>query len=470
MRIAFIFADYGHKKFEEDIDVVSREFGTFAPLGNGFAAAIAQRAGHEVMLVDAHAEHLSPEQVLHRLRPFDPQALGFLCTAYMFPDTLRYVRALKAETGLPTIAGNVAMELYPREVLGFDEVDYGITGSALDALPALLQALQRGGSVPDVPGLCHKRDGEVVINPPARRGDDFSRLPIPLREGLPHHLYHSAMSKRKNVTNMVTTKGCPAACSFCHIHGVPYSARPPEGVVEEMVQCHDRFGVREFEIFDPSFTVDRRRIIAVCKGIVEAGIDISFAVRARVDQVDHELLAWMARAGCARILYGLESGSQRILDQMKKGITLEQVRRAVGMTREFGIKVIGFFLVGSPGETEQTVDETVRFALDLGIEYAQFHKTMPKPGTELNSQAMEALGYDFWREWVRGTVDEMRLPAPWTDMDQLEVERLAIEAYHRFYMRPTYLARTLLGVRSAEELWRYARSGIGLFTVKSDVR
>ena len=469
MRLAFIFADFGHKKFEEDIDVVSREFGTFPPLGNGFAAAIVERAGHETLLIDAHAERLTPEQVAGRLRPFDPQALGFLCTAYMFPDTLRYIRHLKAETGLPVIVGNIAVELYPRELLGFPEIDYGIIGSALDALPALLSALDAGGAIPDAPGICHKRDGEVVINPPARKGDDFSRLPIPKRDGLPHALYHSVMSKRKNVTNMVTAKGCPARCTFCHIHGVPYSARSAEGVVEEMALCHQSFGVREFEIFDPSFTARRQRIIQVCRGILDRGLDLSFAVRARVDQVDHELLAWMARAGCARILYGIESGSQSILDQMQKGITLLEIRRAVRLTQEAGIKVIGFFLVGSAGETEQTVEETVRFALDLKLEYAQFHKTMPKPGTELNEQAMVALGYDFWREYVLGNMTDRRLPAPWTDMPQDQVEQLAIAAYKRFYMRPGYIASTLLGVKSGDELWRYLRSGIGMLTVKSDL-
>jgi len=469
MRIAFIFADFGHKKFEEDIDVVSREFGTFPPLGNGFAAAIAERAGHETMLIDAHAERLTPAQVLERLRPFDPHALGFLCTAYMFQDTFRFISHLKAETGLPVIAGNYAMELYPRELLSFPEIDYGIYGSALDAFPALLAALEAGAPVPDAPGICHKRDGQVVINPPARKGDDFSRLPIPKRDGLPHPLYHSAMSKRKNLTNMITMKGCPARCNFCHIHGVPYSGRSPAGVVEEMALCHQRFGVREFEIFDPSFTARRSRIMEVCRGILDEGLDLDFAVRARVDQVDHELLAWMSRAGCARILYGFESGSQRILDQMKKGITLEQIRRAVRMTQDVGIKVIGFFLVGSPGETEQTVEETVRFALDLGIEYAQFHKVMPKPETELNELTMAELGYDYWREYVLGNVPEMRLPAPWTGMTQDRVEQLAIAAYKRFYMRPGYIAGTLLGVKSGEELWRYLRSGVGMLTVKSDL-
>lgn len=470
MRIAFVFADYAHKKFEEDIDVVSREFGTFAPLGLGFAAAIAEREGHDALLVDAHAEQLSPEQVEARLRPFAPQALAFMLTTYMFHDNLRYIRALKQAFDVPVIVGNVNLDLYPEETLGYEVIDYGISGSAAEALPLLLDALERGAKVPDAPGICRKEpDGTVVVNPPGQRKEAFDRLPFPKRDGLPHHVYHSAMSKRKNLANMITVRGCPAACTFCHIHRIPFSARSAAGVVEEMVLCHQRFGVNEFEIFDPSFTMRRRRTLEICDGLIQHDLGVHFAVRARVDQVDPELLQRMYRAGCRRILYGMETGSQRLLDRMKKGITLDQIRQTIRWTQDAGILVIGFFLIGAPGETWQTVEETIDFAIDSGVDFAQFHKTMAKPKTALNEQAMAELGYDYWREYVLGRVPEMRLPAPWTGMDQREVERAAVHAYHRFYMRPRFLVKTLLGVRSAEELWRYLRSGIGLFTVRSDV-
>ncbi len=470
MRLGFVFGDYSHKKFEEDIDVVSREFGTFAPLGLGFAAAIAERAGHEVVLIDAHAERLTPPQVLERLRRFDPQALGFMLTTYMFHDNLRYIRYLKREIDVPTFVGNVNMELYPRETLSYPEIDFGIMGPALDALPALLDALEQGKPVPDMPGLCYKRDGEVVLNKPSYTKEPFDRLPFPWREGLPHHLYHSAMSKRKNLMNMITVRGCPAACTFCHIHRVPYSTRPAQGVVDEMAECQERFGVHEFEIFDPSFTMDRQRTMDICDGIIRRGLDLDFAVRVRVDQVDPELLARMHQAGCRRMLYGMETGSQELLDRMKKGITLDQSLQAIRWTQDAGIKAIGFFLIGVPGETRETIQETLRFAINSGVDYAQFHKTMAKPKTQLNRQAMETLGYDYWREYVLGNAPEMRIPAPWTDLSQETVEQETVRAYHRYYMRPRYIAKTLLGVQSAEELWRYVRSGIGLFTVKTDLK
>lgn len=144
MRIAFVFAPYFHKKFEEDIEIVSREFGVFPPLGLGFAAAIAEKAGHETIIIDAHAAKLSPTDVLQRIQPFRPQLLGFMLTTYMFPDTMKYVCFLKEKTGLPVVVGNVHMELYPRQTMERPEIDFGIIGSAQEPFPALLAALEEG--------------------------------------------------------------------------------------------------------------------------------------------------------------------------------------------------------------------------------------------------------------------------------------------------------------------------------------
>jgi len=470
MLVAFIFADYKHKCFEEDVGIVSEEFGIFPPLGLCYAAAIAERAGHETMIVDAHAEHLSPEQVLERIAPFDPQLLGFMLTTYMFPDTLSLIRYLKRETGLPVLVGNVQLELYPHETMGFAEINYGIIGSAQSVLPSLLEALDRGEQPPDMPGLCRRQNGEVIVRQPAGLREDFSTLPFPKRDGLPHKLYHSVMTKRRNVTAMITAKGCPGECTFCHIHRTPYSTRDPKGAADEIEQCINDHGIHEFEIFDPSFTIRRQRIMDLCDEIQRRGLDLDFAVRARVDQVDPELLRNMERAGCKRILYGIESGSEQQLARIKKGIGLDQVRDAVRATQDAGIEALGFFLVGSPGETPAEVEQTVRFALDLGLDYAQFHRTMPKPRTELHDMATEALGYDYWREYTLGNRPELRLPTPWTDMSQELIERETFRAYRRFYMRPSFLARTILGIRSLDELMRYVRSGLGLLLAKSDLR
>ena len=469
MRVAFVFADFAHKHFDENVAIVNQEFGTFMPLGLGYAAAIAECAGHETIIIDAHAEKLSPAQVVDRLRPFQPQLLGFLLTTYMFHDTRRYITYLKKETGLPVVVGNVNMELYPRETMSYPEIDFGIIGSALDNFPALLSALEKGGPIPNVPGLCKKENGQVVINEPASMAEDFDRLPFPKRDGLPHPLYHSVMSKRTNQTIMVTAKGCTGHCTFCSIHETPYAVRRPSAVVDEIEECVVRHGIHEIEIFDPSFTIDRARVTQICEGVIARGLDVDFACRARVDQVDPALLGLMARAGFKRILYGLELGEPEVLAATRKNITLQQIRDSVRATQDAGIAALGFFLIGAPGETRASVEETVRFALNLNLDYAQFHRVMAKPCTLLHDQIKQSMGFDYWREYVLGNQPEMRLPSPWTELTEDEIERLTYQAYHRFYMRPAYLWKTITGIRSWNELRRYIRSGLGLVFGKSDV-
>ncbi|MDP8256139.1 MAG: radical SAM protein [Candidatus Alcyoniella australis] len=470
MRLALIYSDYTHKSFEEDVGVVSEQFGTFPPLGLCYAAAIAEKAGHETLVVDAHAQRLTPQQVLERIRPFDPQILGFLLTTYMIHDNLSYIRFLKAETGLPVVVGNVQLELYPHETMSYPEIDYGIIGSAQPVLPALLDALERGGPVPELPGLCLRRNGELIVNQPATLCEDFATLPFPKRDGLPHELYHSVMTRRHNVTAMITAKGCPGGCTFCHIHRTPYSYRDPQGVCDEIEQCIERHSIREFEIFDPSFTINRERIVQICDEIVRRGLDLDFAVRARVDQVDPGLLAKMAAAGCQRLLYGIESGSEQQLARVQKGISLKQVRDTVSATRDAGIEALGFFLIGSQDETLDEVAQTVRFARSLGLDYAQFHRTMPKPRTVLHEIVTEQLGFDYWREYTLGNQPERRLPSPWTELSQEQIEHETFRAYRRFYVRPSFVMRKLLGIRSLDEFARYARGGLGLLLAKSDLQ
>ena len=238
MKIAFIFPPFDHKRFEEDLDVVSREFAQPPPLGLAYAAAIAERAGHEAMIIDANClPRLSEQKVLNMLREFKPDMLGFLLTAYMFRQTLDWIQFMKKETSLPVIVGNVLMELYPKEIMTHTEINYGIIGSAQQALPSLLTALENNSDMTHIQGLCYRKDNEIVLNAPDTLLEDFDSLPFPARHLLPNHKYHTIISKRKNFTIMMTSKGCPSKCGFCHVKNIPYSARKPEGVVAEIEEC-----------------------------------------------------------------------------------------------------------------------------------------------------------------------------------------------------------------------------------------
>lgn len=468
MRIAYIYPPFYHKPFEEDIDIVSREFGLFPPLGLAYAAAITERAGHASMIIDANALSLTKEKVLEQVRQWKPDMLGFLLTAYAFFDTLAWIRFLKKETGVPIVVGNALCAMYPEIVMKYPEIDYVVVGPATDVLPQLIQRVENKETPEGIKGLGWHRNGSIVFMPLDTMKEDFDRLPFPARHLLPNEKYHAVMSKRKNYTIMITSKGCNAACTFCHIHEIPYSERRPESVVAEMEECSFRYGIKEMDIFDPSFTLSRERVKKICRGIIEKNIDMHWACRARVDQVDEGLLSLMSRAGCKRILYGIESGSNEMLKKMGKGICIDQTQKAIAMTKAVGIKALGFFMLGVPGETEQTLYETVRFSRTLNLDYAQYHRTIAKPKTQLSLQLKEALGYDYWHEYLNENMPEKRLPAPWTRCSDVMIQKAAKQAYLAFYFRPKYLIRLITGIKSWNELMRYVRSAIGLLLSKKD--
>ncbi|MBN2482777.1 MAG: cobalamin-dependent protein [Candidatus Omnitrophica bacterium] len=471
MNIALVFPHYSHRhrRFEEDIDVVGREFGLMPPLGLAYAAAIMEQSGHTVIIIDANALRFSEEKTVKILREFNPDLIGFMLTVWTFQLTLSWIKYIKRHLNAPILVGNIQLQLYPEETFSHKEIDYGIIGSAQHSLPKLLSALEKNGSLEDIEGIVFRKNGKVVIHYPGSFYEDFNTLPFPARHLLPNQCYREVMSKRKNFTILMTSKGCPGKCSFCHIQNTPYSCRSPVGVADEIEQCYRKYNIREIDIFDPSFTIDRQRIIEICREIQNRKLDIHFSCRARIDQVDEELLAIMARTGFKKILYGIESGDQRILDTIKKGITIAQIQRAIVMTKAKGMKALGFFLIGAPEDTVESVKKTIRFAEQLKVDYAQFHKVMAKPCTELYEQVKVIMKRDYWREFVLGVAGEERLPSPWTGLTEKQIEDFTIRAYRSFYFRPGYLIDTLCNIKSFDEFARYARSAIGLMTVKSDV-
>jgi len=462
MKIAFIYPPFYHKKFEEDIDIVSKEFGLFPPLGLAYAAAIHERSNGEALIIDANALELSKEKVLSQLKSWKPDMLAFLLTAYSFFDTLSWIHYLKKETGLPVLTGNVLCGMYPKAVMHHLEIDFMLIGPAAKTLPEFTRRIENSESLDGMKGIGWRKGEKVIITMPESWKEDFSLLPFPARHLLPNHKYHAVMSKRSPYTIMITSKGCNAKCTFCHIHQIPFSAQTPQRTIEEIQECVNHYGIKELDFFDPSFTMIRERVVAICEMMIEKKIDLHWACRARVDQVDEELLMLMAQAGCKRILYGVESGYKFNLEDMQKGITNEQIEMTVNLTKKAGILSIGFFMLGVPGETKRSMIKTIKYALNLNLDYAQFHRTIGKPKTFLANQVETQLGYDYWEEFIKGNIPEKRLPSPWTKISDRTIQRFTKIAYWAYYFRPQYLFKIIIGIKSFDEFKRYVRSAFGL--------
>ncbi|HLD29147.1 MAG TPA: radical SAM protein [bacterium] len=460
MKVALVFNPFSYKVHEENIRIVQKYFGLFPPLSLAWVAAIARRAGHEVTIIDARTLRLDKNEVLNKLIHFKPDVMGFMMTTYMFPETMEWLRFLKTELAMNgvnprVLIGGYNLRIYPKESLCHPEIDFGCLEHAYYTVPALLAELEK--SRPDfssVPGLVWKKGGEILINPHPRK-IDFDLFPNPARDILPNELYAEFPTQRKNFTVMITSLGCPYRCQFCEAGGTPYSPRSPGTVLNEMEECYRVHGIREIDIFDYEFTAVRSRVKEICEGILERGLDLTWACRSRVDTVDEELLGLMRESGCRRIYWGIESGNQQVLDRMRKGITVEQIADTVRMSSRIGIQNLGFFLVGVPGETRGSVEANLAFAKKLDLDYVQFSQLLAKPGT-IFWEEMKASGWrDYWADWIMGREKDRMLPRPWlTTLKNEEVNELAHRAYVKYHSRIWFLLSHAFKCRSVTEFLR----------------
>jgi len=454
MRMAFVFPPFSYKLHEENLRVVQKFFGLFPPLSMCWAAGIAKQAGHEPAIIDARTIGLSKRDTLARLKEFKPDILGYMMTTYMFRETLGWIEHAKSALNVPVVIGGYNLRVYPKESVQSEAVDYGVVNSALVTLPELLKQLEGPRDFSSVPGLVYKIKGKPIVNPPPSTPEQFHKYPMPMREGLPHEIYEEFPTEQKNFTVMVTSKGCPRHCLFCEAGGTSYDPRDPEQVVDEIEDCYNRFGIREIDIFDYEFPLHRKRIASICQLIIDRKLRITWACRSRIDSVDEDLIRLMVKAGCNRIYFGIESGVQSILDEVNKGITLRQIEEVIHMVKYYGIRPLGFFLVGAPGETRETFFETFEFAKKLKLDYVQFSKCTAKPLTGLWKKMVEDAGYDYWREYILGNVAESALPRPWTMLSNAEIDSITRWAYIRYHARPSFLLSHIRKIRSFGEFKR----------------
>jgi len=471
VRLALVYTPYGAIRNEPGIKVVKENYGVFPSLSLLYVAGVAEAAGCEVLLLDAHAEGLTVEETVARLRAFRPDFVGYTVTTYLFFQNLEWIRAIRRALPVPVIVGGVHLSIYPRETLLQPEIDYAVTGEAEASLPDLLEALVLGRDLAAVRGIAYKPGGDAgprgerVVVTPSAVPLDVDLAPLPARHLIPNEIYYSFISQHRNFTPLITSRGCPFRCIFCEQGSQRFRPRSPAAVGEELERCVREHGVRELDFFDSSFTIQKDRVLAICGEISRRRLDIVWAMRSRVDRVDRELLRAIRGAGCQRVYYGIESGDEQILRVLRKATDLDQIRRVVRETRGEGIHAFGYFMVGSPGETPATVRKTVRLALELDLDYAQFSKVTPMPATELYAMLQEETGRDWWREFML-TGREVAVPRPRCGLTEVEIERLIRRAYLRFYFRPSYVGRALRRVRSREELLRSARTAAQMLFVR----
>ncbi|OGO00513.1 MAG: hypothetical protein A2Y58_00395 [Chloroflexi bacterium RBG_13_51_52] len=420
------------------------------PLGLALIAAILEKEGYPISLLDANALQLKPENVSKSIS--DADVVGITAVTPTIGTALSIARNLKKDKpNLKIIIGGPHVTLLSEETLNSSsDVDIIVRGEGDETVIELLRAMGEKRPLDNIAGISYKDAEGKIIHTPARTSTvDMDSLPYPAFHLLPWQKYrpHPPHGMSLPFAAIVTSRGCPYRCAYCSkpVFGSKFRAQSPERVVAEMAYLKESFGIKEIAFYDDSFTLDKKRVHAIADEIIEKGLKIAWTCETRVNLVDKELLEHMRKAGCYAVAYGIESASPEIVEILQKDITLEQVETAVRFSREVGIQVIGYFMLGSPGDTPETIRRTIDFAKKLKVDFAQFSVTTPFPGTELYEIYMRDKKENIpWDKFIYADMNNPAAPVFESEkLSRKDLQTWVSRAYRDFYLRPSYVWQRL---------------------------
>jgi radical SAM superfamily enzyme YgiQ (UPF0313 family) len=410
-----------------------------------------------VEIIDCIAERTTWPQFERYLKDKRPRYYVTQVTAPTLTNDL-YGTFLAKALGARTIAFGTHVTPLTRETMeSFPSLDYVLRGEPELTLRELIETCEEGGSLAGLQGLAYQRNGEIKINPDRPLVQNLDELPIPLHNLLPLNKYRIPMVKGPYAF-VVTSRGCPAACRFCIKHvsyGDSVRVRSPESILRELWVLKE-LGVSNVNFYADLFTVDRDQVLGLCELILEEDLKIRWTCNSRVDFVDQELLQIMSESGCWMIAWGIESASEEILRRVKKGIDPEKAERALRWSRAAGIGNWGYFMIGLPGETEKTIQQTIDFSKRLPLDLALFHIAAPYPGTPFYREAVEKGWFkaDRWEDVDMDRSSVLEYP----DLSAKQLEYHSRRAFRQWALRPGPILTYLRSINSLSVL----KSGISI--------
>lgn len=354
-----------------------------------------------------------------------------------------------------TVAKGAHFSIHQGEILReYGNLDIIIKGEC----EMVIREIAAGASREGVLGISYRDKGRIITNSERPFLDDLDQLPFPARHLVKNELYVRPDTSEPMAV-IETSRGCPYGCIFClvkEVAGRNVRCRSPKAIVDEIEECVEKHGIRNFHFKSDTFTWNKPWVLELCREIDRRKLKVKWICNSRVDTLDHERLSWMKKTGCWAIGLGVESGNQQVLDKIKKGITLKQAEEAFALCRALGVRTYAYFIVGFPWDSEESINDSLSFALKLRPSFLDFFFPYPFPGTEMESIAR---GYNLIPDKARAKA----YAEPAMDTLTLNKERLSVlrkNALKRFYLRPGYILSILFNIRSPGELLNYLNYGI----------
>jgi radical SAM superfamily enzyme YgiQ (UPF0313 family) len=434
---------------------LEERYGSFAsvgsqapPLGLCYLAASARKQGYGVGIIDAPALDMDINRTVDEIETSNAPLIGLTASTVSIFRASELAKAIKARgIQAPILIGGPHVSSLPQETLAeFSEFDIGVISEGEYTVPEIITCYRQKGKIEDIAGLVYRRGSEILLSAPRENIADLDSLPYPawdLLPSIPQYYKPSPHSYLKlPSTSLMSSRGCNGTCTFCArpFMGEKYRAHSAEytvGMVDHLVKT---YGIRDIMFYDDNFLLDKKRVIKICESLLKKDYKISWSCLARPEITSDELFDLIKQAGCWQIAFGIESADQGILDTIKKKATVERIAEVIHKTNQAGIHSRGYFMIGCPGETEETIDKTTHFIQESGLK--DFHVTFctPMPGAELFGTAHKY--GEFSHDWKKlGFWDPVFIPKGMTKEQLIEHHR---RMYRKFYLRPSIFLRYLI--------------------------
>jgi anaerobic magnesium-protoporphyrin IX monomethyl ester cyclase len=424
----------------------------FPPFGLAILASLAREKGFSISILDCNALQIGLDDINNYLSFSSLKFVGITASTILIENAREVAKIIRKKyPEVKIIIGGVHATVKPEEVMGFEEFDYIVMGEGEKSFLELIS----GKNPFEIKGIGFKKEGKIIINQKQEIISDLDVYPFLAYDLLPMDKYYPALGtyKRKPSFFMITSRGCPGRCTFCkgNFLGEKIRFKSAKKIIDEIMFLQKNYGIKDITFYDDTFTTNRMRVKEICSLILQNEIDLTWCCFSRVDTVDLELLKEMQKAGCYQVMYGVESGDEEILKNLNKKIDFKKVEETVLATKKAGMEVRLAFMIGNPGDTEETIKKTIKYAIFLDPDLVTFNIATPYPGTEMFDWAEKnnCLIHKNWTEYDLSK-PVMNLPT----VSSEKVIEYYKKAYRQFYLRPGYILKRMIKIRSWEDFKR----------------
>ncbi len=430
-----------------------------------YLAPFLKEDGHEVTYMEGLFYSL--EKMIDKITEISPEIIGVTLTSVDWENSRWMLNELKkCFPEILIVAGGIHPTLWKEKC--FDEcsgIDMIVIGEGEYTMREIAACIEREESLDCVSGIMFHKNNLLVETGSRAITEDINYLPFPSHELVDIKSYIPSPTFYKSLphANIIGARGCPYNCTFCHTDR-HVRMRSASNIADEIELLYREHGVTDIAFWDDTFTLSRKRAMEFCREMIERNIKVNWAVNARVDSIDRELLEEMKKAGCWRVLYGIESGVQKNLDTLKKGTTVQQIKQAVELTADVGIEAYGTFMFGIPGETYEEGLRTIEFACSIPLDYAVFVNLTPLPGTEVYEDLLS--GNITPAKFTENRFNFKNVSFVPEGMTEEQIKYLIQRGHRKFYLRPGLIWKKIRSIRSYFDLSKYVRGFLLVATSK----